>query len=195
MAQRLGVYFSPLGWSVRLHHTWDGLSLCCLHCQSEMLAPSVMDQLVAVFSSRLLALKGAETIFEASLQFALLWRIYISSDIGTSDCSTIPKHSTPENNLNKGPPAPEPVIEPENTKSNNPRIRWRRWFCEEGHKRFWPCVQRWQQPDGCRRPGDEKYDNWQIHQIWKLKIACDTIKHKTLKPFHMKWDDQVLPKC
>ena len=74
-----------------------------------------MDQLVAVFSSRLLALKGAETIFEASLQFALLWRIYISSDIGTSDCSTIPKHSTPEDNLNKGPPAPEPVIEPENT--------------------------------------------------------------------------------
>ena len=36
--------------------------------------------------------------------------------------SKFPKHSTPEGNLNKGPPAPEPVIEPENRKSNNPRI-------------------------------------------------------------------------
>ena len=36
--------------------------------------------------------------------------------------SKFPKHSTPENNLNEGQPAPELVIEPKNTKSNNPRI-------------------------------------------------------------------------
>ena len=33
-----------------------------------------------------------------------------------------PKHSTPEDDLNEGPPVPELVIEPENIKSNNPRI-------------------------------------------------------------------------
>ena len=33
-----------------------------------------------------------------------------------------PKHSTPEDDLNEGPPVPKLVIELKNTKSNNPRI-------------------------------------------------------------------------
>ena len=36
--------------------------------------------------------------------------------------SKFPKHSSPEDSLNEGPPVPKLVIEVKNTKSNNPRI-------------------------------------------------------------------------
>ena len=54
----------------------------------------------------------------------IIWRAYLLFEdkwVGKI-VSKFPKNSTPEVDLNEGPPAPEPVIEPQNRISNNPSI-------------------------------------------------------------------------
>ena len=70
-----------------------------------------------------LQIASISLLLVGSLAFVLVICLLLFEDKWVGKIvSKFPKNSTPEGDLNEGPPAPEPVIEPQNRNSNNPSI-------------------------------------------------------------------------